>query len=205
MRVATGLERIVGDRGGSLRGQRVGLICNPTAVDAVLRHAADLISALPDVELAVLFGPEHGVRGDAQDMIGVDTPPDARTGVRVCYHTHSGNYLGANGAALRLLFQDLDPHHVGAFVDTGHVAINGCPIRLELDMVRPWLSLVAIKDMAWERGKQGWRHEVVLAGEGIVRWDEVAQGLNADSHRTMARTSSGFIRWRRAAVWIRSP
>jgi uncharacterized protein YbbC (DUF1343 family) len=81
MRVATGLERIVASGGGSLRGQRVGLIANPTAVDAELRHAADLFAALPGVDLAVLFGPEHGVRGDAQDMIAVDDATDPRTGV----------------------------------------------------------------------------------------------------------------------------
>ncbi len=97
--------------------------------------------------------------------------------VRACYHTHSGNYIGCNAAAVRLLLQDLDPHHVGAYVDTGHTAVNGGPIRLELDTVRPWLSLLAIKDMVWEKEKSGWAHKVVPAGEGIVRWNEVGQGV----------------------------
>jgi sugar phosphate isomerase/epimerase len=97
--------------------------------------------------------------------------------VRACYHTHSGNYLGCNAAGLRLLLQDLDPHHVGAFVDTGHTAVNGGPIRLELDIVRPWLSLLAIKDMVWEKGPSGWAHKVVPAGGGIVHWNEVGQGV----------------------------
>jgi sugar phosphate isomerase/epimerase len=97
--------------------------------------------------------------------------------VHACYHTHSGNYLGCNAAGLRALLQDLDPHHVGAFVDTGHTAVNGGPIRLELDIVRPWLSLLAIKDMVWEKGKSGWAYQVVPAGEGIVHWNEVGQGL----------------------------
>ncbi len=97
--------------------------------------------------------------------------------VRACYHTHSGNYLGCNAAGLRMLLQDLDPHHVGAFVDTGHTAINGGPIRLELDIVRPWLALLAIKDMAWEKGPTGWTHKVVPAGGGIVHWNEVGQGV----------------------------
>jgi sugar phosphate isomerase/epimerase len=101
----------------------------------------------------------------------------AKTGVRACYHTHSGNYLGSNGAGLRLLLQDLDPHYVGAFLDTGHTAVGGAPFRLELDMVRSWLSLVAIKDMAWTRSQQGWQHRVVPAGDGIVRWKDVALGL----------------------------
>ncbi|HJT77313.1 MAG TPA: sugar phosphate isomerase/epimerase family protein [Gemmataceae bacterium] len=100
-----------------------------------------------------------------------------RTGVKACYHPHSGNDLGNNAAGLRLLLRELDPHHVGAFVDTGHTAINGGPIRYELDIVRPWLSLLAIKDMAWEKAKGGWQYHVVPAGEGIVRWDGVAAGL----------------------------
>jgi sugar phosphate isomerase/epimerase len=99
----------------------------------------------------------------------------ARTGVRACYHTHSGAMLGNNAAGLRLLLQDLDAHHVGAFVDTGHTAVNGGPIRMELDLVRPWLSLLAIKDMLWAKGKDGWHFHVVPAGEGIVRWTEVGQ------------------------------
>jgi uncharacterized protein YbbC (DUF1343 family) len=61
----------------------VGLVCNPTSVDARLRHAADLFAAAPGVELAALFGPEHGVRGDAQYMVAVGAERDARTGVPV--------------------------------------------------------------------------------------------------------------------------
>jgi uncharacterized protein YbbC (DUF1343 family) len=61
----------------------VGLVCNPTSVDARLRHAADLFAGAPGVELAALFGPEHGVRGDAQYMVAVGAERDARTGVPV--------------------------------------------------------------------------------------------------------------------------
>jgi uncharacterized protein YbbC (DUF1343 family) len=59
----------------------VGLVCNPTSVDARLRHAADLFAQAPGVELGALFGPEHGVRGDAQYMVAVGAERDARTGV----------------------------------------------------------------------------------------------------------------------------
>jgi sugar phosphate isomerase/epimerase len=100
-----------------------------------------------------------------------------KTGVRACYHTHSGNYLGNNAASLRLLLQGLDPHHVGAFFDTGHTAVNGGPPRMEIDILRPWLSLVAIKDMLGKKDKGGWQYQVVPVGDGIVRWNEVAQGL----------------------------
>jgi sugar phosphate isomerase/epimerase len=61
-------------------------------------------------------------------------------------------------------------------VDTGHTAVNGGPPPMELDTVRDWLSLLAIKDMLWEK-KGTWAHHVVPAGRGIVRWEEVAQGV----------------------------
>ncbi|HYG67006.1 MAG TPA: DUF1343 domain-containing protein, partial [Anaeromyxobacteraceae bacterium] len=80
--VATGLDVLVADRFRLLRGRRVGLVCNPTSVDRRLAHAADLLHAAKGVELAALFGPEHGVRGDAQYMAAVGEERDARTGVR---------------------------------------------------------------------------------------------------------------------------
>jgi sugar phosphate isomerase/epimerase len=101
----------------------------------------------------------------------------AKTKVKACYHTHSGDYLGNNAASLRLLLDGLDAHHVGAFVDTGHTAVNGGPIRMELDLVRAWLSLLAIKDMLWSKGPRGWSAKVVPAGDGIVRWPDVGRGL----------------------------
>lgn len=85
-RVATGLDRLIaGDplAASPLRGRRLGLLVNPTAVDAELRHAADLLTARSELRVTALFGPEHGVRGDAQDMIGVDDGKDARTGLPV--------------------------------------------------------------------------------------------------------------------------
>jgi uncharacterized protein YbbC (DUF1343 family) len=81
--VRVGLEDLLRQRGGPLRGRRVGLICNPTAVDARLRHAADLLHALPGVSLVTLFGPEHGVRGDAQYMAAVAGERDPATGLPV--------------------------------------------------------------------------------------------------------------------------
>jgi sugar phosphate isomerase/epimerase len=100
------------------------------------------------------------------------------TGVRACYHTHSGNYLGNNAASLRWLLADLDPHHIGAYLDTGHLAINGGPFPYEANLARPWFCLLAIKDMLWKRDeKRGWQAEVVPAGHGIVRWSEVATAL----------------------------
>src|SRR5690349_8479498 len=78
MAVQTGLARLVAEGGELLAGRRIGLVCNPTSVDADLHHAIDLLKPLG---LSAVFGPEHGVRGDAQDMIGVDH--DVQSGLPV--------------------------------------------------------------------------------------------------------------------------
>ncbi len=67
-----------------LKGKKVGAIVNPTSVDAQFVHLIDLLHAAPGVTLGALFGPEHGVRGEAQYMVAVDdVARDRRTNVPV--------------------------------------------------------------------------------------------------------------------------
>ena len=87
----TGLDVAVADGFAALRGRRVGVIANPTSVDRQLRHLVDLLAATPGVTVAALFGPEHGIRADAQDMIGVEGSIDRKTGAPV--HTLYGSDL----------------------------------------------------------------------------------------------------------------
>lgn len=75
----TGLERLLADPARWLGNARVGLVANPTTVDRRLRHAIDLFHAHPDIRLELLFGPEHGIRGAAQDMIHVGDAHDPDT------------------------------------------------------------------------------------------------------------------------------
>ncbi len=79
MTVQTGLARLANEGSSLLSGRRIGLLVNPTAVDTQLRHAIDVLRARTDLTITALFGPEHGVRGDAQDMISVDPARDARS------------------------------------------------------------------------------------------------------------------------------
>jgi len=83
MKVSFGIETLVRERFRRLRGRRVGLIANQTSVDRRMIHLADLLHKAEGVELKALFGPEHGARGDAQDMIGVDFEHDRKTRVPV--------------------------------------------------------------------------------------------------------------------------
>jgi uncharacterized protein YbbC (DUF1343 family) len=83
-RVKTGLDLLVGENFLRLRGQRIGLVAHPASVDSHLRHAADLLRAAPGVKLEVVFGPEHGWLGQAQDLEAVGSvEPSASQGPRV--------------------------------------------------------------------------------------------------------------------------
>ncbi|MCY9340996.1 DUF1343 domain-containing protein, partial [Bacillus haynesii] len=66
-----------------LKGKRVGLITNPTGVNSTLTSSIDLLHQAPGIELTALYGPEHGVRGDAQAGDKVDSYIDEKTGLPV--------------------------------------------------------------------------------------------------------------------------
>ncbi|MCA9531577.1 MAG: DUF1343 domain-containing protein [Myxococcales bacterium] len=85
-RVRTGLDRL-GDEAAVarlLRGRRVGLLAHPASVDARLRPARAVVEST-GAELRVLFGPEHGYAGAAQDMIGVRSEAGGDLRVRSLY------------------------------------------------------------------------------------------------------------------------
>jgi uncharacterized protein YbbC (DUF1343 family) len=64
--VTPGVEVLFARRLDLIRGKRVGLITNPTGVDSNLDSTVELFRAYPGTTLVALYGPEHGVRGNAQ-------------------------------------------------------------------------------------------------------------------------------------------
>ena len=79
-----GIDRLhaVPDLVARLRGARVGLLAHAASVDRSLRHVEDVLAAL-HVAPRVIFGPEHGYGGEAQDMIGVASARHATTGAPI--------------------------------------------------------------------------------------------------------------------------
>lgn len=90
-RVKTGLEVLEESGFRILQGKRVGLVTNPTGVDSKLRSDIDLMFHAPGVHLVALFGPEHGIRGDATAGQNVSSNTDPVTGLPVysLYGSHS--------------------------------------------------------------------------------------------------------------------
>ena len=81
--VLTGVDVLERDGFEQLQGKRVGLVTNPSGVNRQVRSTIDLLHEAPQVNLVALFGPEHGVRGDAYAGDHVASGKDARTGLPV--------------------------------------------------------------------------------------------------------------------------
>ncbi len=82
MSVRTGLEILLDDP-RPIVGKRIGLVTNQSAVTSDLRHAVPLLHQGRGWKLVTLFGPEHGIWGEAQDMEHVEHSADPLTGLTV--------------------------------------------------------------------------------------------------------------------------
>lgn len=78
-----GIDILLAEQSEVLAGKRIGLVTNAAAVDAQYRGTIDRLASAPGVQLVALFGPEHGVRGDAQAGAHVADARDAVTGLPV--------------------------------------------------------------------------------------------------------------------------
>ena len=193
MTVQTGLARLIAEGAPALEGKRLGLICNPTSVDPELRHAIDLVGATH--RLTALFGPEHGVRGDAQDMIGVEAGRDAATGLPV--HSLYGHTEASLSPTPEMLdgidvmvfdIQDIGSRYY-TFVWTMVLAMRACAKAgkpfVVLDRPNP-IGGVQVEGPAIQPGYESFvglvscatRHGMT-AGE-IARWRHAAEGLDGE-------------------------
>jgi uncharacterized protein YbbC (DUF1343 family) len=66
-----------------VRGLRLGLVANPASITPDLVHASIALGQAGDAELLALFGPEHGISADAQDLVEVGFARDPVTGLPV--------------------------------------------------------------------------------------------------------------------------
>lgn len=85
-RVRTGLEAFLdpaSNAAGLPRGARLGVVAHPASIDAGGRHLVDRLVRDGRFRVMRLFGPEHGVRGEAQDMEAVNEPSDRTTGIPI--------------------------------------------------------------------------------------------------------------------------
>ncbi|MEP6788188.1 MAG: DUF1343 domain-containing protein [Acidobacteriota bacterium] len=89
-RIRLGVERLLNEKVDLLKGQRVGLVCNPASVlPDTFAHDADAFEANDEINVTAYFGPQHGIRGDVQyNMIETPHVRDERTG-KMIYSLYS--------------------------------------------------------------------------------------------------------------------
>lgn len=81
--VRPGLDVFLTDSVHLVRDMRVGLITNHTGLDREGVHGIDRLVAAPEVNLVALFSPEHGIRGEAEAGIEIDSAQDPSTGLPI--------------------------------------------------------------------------------------------------------------------------
>jgi uncharacterized protein YbbC (DUF1343 family) len=90
-KVKPGINVLVEDHLDLIRGKKIGLITNPSAVGVDLQSSIDILASTPDVDLVALFGAEHGVRGAKQGRIIQEGELDLQTGIPV-YSLYGDSY-----------------------------------------------------------------------------------------------------------------
>jgi uncharacterized protein YbbC (DUF1343 family) len=82
--VNLGIEELIAAPPASLKGKRLGLLCNQASTDRFFRHSRDLIAQAFPGQLSCLFTPQHGFFCEKQDnMIESDHGRDPQTGLPV--------------------------------------------------------------------------------------------------------------------------
>ncbi|NOY74915.1 MAG: DUF1343 domain-containing protein [Kiritimatiellaeota bacterium] len=113
-RVYSGLEVFLARHVKLVRGKRVGLITNPTGVDAKLNSTVDLLRANPNVNLVALFAPEHGIRGDVRAGQNVPGGRDPGTGIPVYTLYGAGGHRPGKAALSKVDVLIYDIQDVGS-------------------------------------------------------------------------------------------
>ena len=129
MPVRLGNERLFDEALPIVEGKRVGLLTNPSGVNSRLERTADRLHRTKGLELTALFGPEHGLRSNAEDGIAVASSIDPATGVPV--HSLYGEMRQPDEATLRdvdILLCDIQDVGVRfyTFLSTLFETMKGC-------------------------------------------------------------------------------
>lgn len=81
--IVPGIDVLLSDSIHLIKGKRVGLLTNHTGVDRQGVSTVDRLFKTPGVNLTALFGPEHGIRGEAKAGEKMYNSVDFATGIKV--------------------------------------------------------------------------------------------------------------------------
>lgn len=111
--VLPGIDVLLSDSLRLIQGRRLGLLTNPSGVDARGVSDIDRLAQAPGVRLVALFAPEHGLRGTAAPGAAVADTVDAATGLPI-YSLYGASRAPTPGELAGLDVLAVDLQDVGA-------------------------------------------------------------------------------------------
>lgn len=171
-------------------GLAIPLISVPTDfIDPTSRFAEDLWAACHDAQIPQVkigYWPYKAdywkLMDNARKALDGFHNLSQRFGVKAAIHTHSGDLLPVNASALMDLLKGRSASSFAAYLDPGHLNLNGEPLPMAFDMASEYLSLIAVKDsLAFKPndGKTARGAHFVPLGEGTVDWHTMMRVLVA--------------------------
>jgi uncharacterized protein YbbC (DUF1343 family) len=128
-RTRLGVERLLSEKVSILKGQRVGLVCNPASIlPDSFSHIADAFEAHDAIDVTAYFGPQHGIRGDVQyNMIETPHVRDERTG-KMIYSLYSETRIPTGEMCAEIDAFVVDLQDVGCRIYTYTYTMANCMI-----------------------------------------------------------------------------
>jgi len=83
VKVTVGADVLLSDEFNLIKNKSIGVITNHSAILSSGTHLVDTLFSLNDIKIKALFGPEHGIRGDAPDGHSIKDGIDIKTGLPV--------------------------------------------------------------------------------------------------------------------------
>ena len=217
-KVLLGIDVLAADGFTQIKGQRCGLVTHRAGVNGLGQRTVDVLARAPGVKLVKLFGPEHGIDGDAKAEAVVKNAKDARTGLPV-YSLYGATRRPTAEMLAGLDVILIDFQDVGArsytYISCMRYVIEACfslprPVRvIVLDRPNPlggekvdgpfldrkWRSYVGAYETPYVHG--------LTIGE-IARWAVATPGvleLDEAQRRRGTLEVVAMRGWRRAMTW----
>lgn len=158
-------------------------------VDAATGHSEEVMAAAAACGIHELklgyhtyreFGEFRALLDTTKRLLEGIAAAAARHGVRANLHIHSNRFVTANPAIVWWLLEGTDPAALGAYIDPGHMTIEGGVDvwRQGIELLGPRINLMAVKSLGWIYDPDGaragrWKNVMLPLWRGMVDWVEV--------------------------------
>lgn len=182
------------------RNEGLQIMMLTTGITAPDRQAEEIVATCQELGIERIklgyfpvgqFGNLAKRLGDVRNQLDAIVKLTAKYGVRPCVHLHSGPTIPSSGFMLYDLIRDMPPDRIGAYLDSYHMTITGGAggWRQAIDLLRPWMSLVALKNFQWHRdsrdeiGQQKWHTDYCRLEDGIAPIPDFVRTIHEAGYR----------------------